>query len=100
MIVGHQQNMVDTNSAIHKAASLTVPDFSMISTSTIPVEQKRVHWLRQWEPPAGTAWGGEGGIPASAFWEGPVTKEPAALWIALLTVFPKHLKALNIDFFG
>ena len=33
------------NSPIHKAAGLTVPGRSMISTGTIPVGQKSVHWL-------------------------------------------------------
>ena len=32
-------------SAIHKAAGFTVPSRSMISTGTIPVEHKSVHWL-------------------------------------------------------
>ena len=30
---------------IHKAAGLTVPGRSIISTGTIPVEQKSVDWL-------------------------------------------------------
>ena len=33
------------NSAIHKAADLTVPSRSMTSTGTIPVGHKNVHWL-------------------------------------------------------
>ena len=33
------------NSAIHKVAGLTFPGCSMISTGTIPVELKSVHWL-------------------------------------------------------
>ena len=53
------------NSAIHKAAHLTVPGCSMTLPGTIPVEQKSVHWLSMeptgWNSPLG------GGIPASRF---------------------------------
>ena len=45
-----------TYGAIHKAAGLTVPGCSIISTGTIPVEQKSVGY--QWEPLAGMASGG------------------------------------------
>ena len=56
-------------SAIHDAAGLTVPRHSMISTGTIPVEQKSVHWLSM-----GAA--GRKGLWRAAFCEQPVTKEP------------------------
>ena len=45
------------NSAIHKAASLTVPSRSMITTGTIPVKHK-VSTGCQWERLAGTTSGG------------------------------------------
>ena len=63
-------------SAIHKAASLMVPGHSMISTGTIPVEHKSVHWLSM-----GAAGGNNllGAFQPAVFWERPVTKERAAL---------------------
>ena len=63
-----------TNNAIHKATSFTVPGCSMISTDTIPVEQKSVHWLCvHWqEQPLGM-------FLLVTFWEWQVTFEPATL---------------------
>ena len=66
------------NSAIHKVAGLTVPGHSIIwlvlfHCSTVPTLKSSV---------AGTASGG--GSCQQLFWEWPVTKKPAALWIALL----------------
>ena len=69
-----------TNSAIHKAAGLTVPGHSMISTGTIPMEQRSVHWLTMGAAGRNGLWGA---FWQPAFWERPVTKEPVALWIAL-----------------
>ena len=66
-----------TNSAIHKAAGLTVPGRSMISTGTIPVEHKSVHWLSMGA--AGRNHLGGGAFQPVVFWERPVTKEPVAL---------------------
>ena len=64
------------NSAIHKVAGLMVPGHSMISTGTIPVEQKSVHWLSMGATGRnGLCWV----LLPAVFWEQPVTKEPAAL---------------------
>ena len=60
-----------SNSTIHKAASLTVPGFAWYY-STISLFHP---WSRQW---GNGLWGV---IPAAGML---VTKEPAALWIALL----------------
>ena len=68
------------SSAIHKAAGLTDPGHSMISTGTITMEQKSVHWLSMVAASRNGLWGA---FRPPAFWERPVTKEPAALWIAL-----------------
>ena len=51
------------NSAIHKAAGLTVPGRSMILTGTIPLEHKSVHW--QLMGAAGR--NNLGGVPAGGF---------------------------------
>ena len=67
-----------TYSAIHKAAGLTVPNRSIISTGTIPVEQKSVHWLSMGAAGRNGLWGG-GAFLLVVFWEGLVTKQPAAL---------------------
>ena len=53
-----------TNSAIHKEAGLTVPSHSMISTATIPVEQKSVHWLSMGAVSLNGLWGD---VPAGGF---------------------------------
>ena len=68
------------NSTIHKAADLMVRGHSMISTGTIPVEHKSVHWLSMGAAGRNHLWGV---FQSVFFWECPVTKEPAALWIAL-----------------
>ena len=78
---------ISINSAIHKAAGLTVPNHSMIwlvlfHHSTIPSLKPSMR-----EQSVGV-------VPASGFfWEQLVTKEPAALWIALLDVHsdPLHI---------
>ena len=48
----------------------------MISTGTIPVEQKRVHWLSMGAAGRNGLWGA---FWVAFFWERPVTKQPAAL---------------------
>ena len=54
-------------SAIDKAAGLTIPGRSMISTGTIPMEQKSVHWLSMGA--TGRNGLGGGGILAGGFLE-------------------------------
>ena len=71
-----QNAVVMVYSAIHKAASLMVPSRSMISTGTIPVEHKSVHWLSMGATGRNHLWGVF--LPA-IFEEQLVTKEPAAL---------------------
>ena len=87
------------NSAIHKAADLTVPGRSMISTGTIPVEQKSVHWLWMGATSRNSLLGGGGVFWLVFFWEWPVTKEPAALWIALYILMCRPVSCRNEGLF-
>ena len=57
-------SLSDVYSAIHKATDLTVPGRSRISTGTIPVEQKSIHWLSMGAAGRNSLWGG---IPEGSF---------------------------------
>ena len=59
-----------------------VPGRFMISTGTIPLEQKSVHWLSMGATSRNSLFAGA--FQLAVFWEWSVTKEPVALWIALL----------------